>query len=543
MKQYKSFMVLVTISLLVAMSMMALPCNANEKVQIAAKTALTNLTTRSLGKLYKVRDLTETSAERETVLKACVAGLHAIGDVKNAAKVAGQLNGDDFLSLFTTECSGCNGEGSTQTPCSKCKGTGGCQNRKCNKGMVTHPRMDGREYEEKCSICGGSGKCTSCKGTGNVTKVCNRCKGSKRTINKKSAMTSCQAWLKILSISDEETRTREMEKENSRIARLFLKSEQSGAARGTEGGQAGTAKRCREQPGAQDEDRKRKYAEVLISQGLAANSSGKHRTFQQYKFDFEEYRQWKNEDATVVQKQRIIQRLFLNGFKSSFLKEWVRCYFALVPDGLSFVVSNITEQDGHMGYNVLLKLVKMNSGGDEDYLAKMLEERLCFSSYVRLIIPAYDKDVETWKKGKIIVSKGWVYEVCILDAVVTYGNGAKVPDQRITTSNGGYVQVFRSMDERFAIETEAQVRDVVRAFQMRNDTNKGSSSSSFDSRSSANTPVQDHSSGTRPEELAPMWKCRYCGHVVPGSTPPSISTCLQHRENGGFGPCVFDKVR
>lgn len=530
MKQYKSFMVLVTISLLVAMSMMALPCNANENVQIAAKTALTNLTTRSLGKLYKVRDQTKTSAERETVLKACVAGLHAIGDVKNAAKVAGQLNGDDFLSLFTTECSGCNGEGSTQTPCSKCKGTGGCQNRKCNKGMVTHPRMDGREYEEKCSICGGSGKCTSCKGTGNVTKVCNRCKGSKGTVNKKSALASCQAWLKILSISDEETRTREMEKENSRIARLFLKSEQSGAARRTDGGQAGTAKSCREQPGAQDEDRKRKYAEVLISQGLAANSSGKHRTFQQYKFDFEEYRQWKNEDATEVQKRRIIQRLFQNGFKSSCCEEWVRCYFALVPDGLSFVVLDVNESE--RGFSVSIKLA--NPGGNEDCLQKILYKQRLFDDYVCLFVPVHDKDVERWRKGMTIVSKGWVYYVFITDAVVIYKNGAKVPRQHISTSEWGRMLVFRSMDERLEFE---YIGTLNRAF------DEGLRSSSFDSRSSANTPVQDHSSGTRPEELFPMWKCRYCGNVVPGSTPPSNSTCLQHRENGGFGPCVFDKVR
>ena len=530
MKQYKSIMALAVISLLVSMSMMVLPCKANENVQIAAKTALTNLTTRSLGKLYKVKDQTETSELRETVLKACVAGLHAIGDAKNATKVAEELDGDDFLFLFTTECSSCHGEGSTETSCAKCKGTGNCQNRKCDGGVVTSEGFDGRRSTRKCSTCGGSGKCTNCKGKGNATRICGRCKGSKRTINKKSAMTSCQAWLKILSISDEETRTREMEKENSRIARLFLKSEQSGAARRTDGGQAGTAKSCREQPGAQDEDRKRKYAEVLISQGLAANSSGKHRTFQQYKFDFEEYRQWKNEDATEVQKRRIIQRLFQNGFKSSCCEEWVRCYFALVPDGLSFVVLDVNESES--GFFVSIKLA--NSGGNEDCLQKILYKQRLFDDYVCLFVPAHDKDVERWRKGMTIVSKGWVYYVFITDAVVTYKNGAKVPRQRISTSEWGRMIVFRSMDERLEFE---YIETLNRAFE------EGLRSSSFDSRSSANTPVQDRSSGTRPEELFPMWKCRYCGNVVPGSTPPSNSTCLQHRENGGFGPCVFDKVR
>lgn len=180
-------------------SSFVLPCKANENVQIAAKTALTNLTTRSLGKLYKVRDQTETSEERETVLKACVAGLHAIGDTKNAAKVAGELDGDDFLFTFTTECSGCNGEGSTQTPCSKCKGTGRCQNRKCEEGMVTRSGFDGRSTTRKCPVCGGTAQCRSCNGTGSASFTCQKCRGAKLVVKKEKAKASCRELLKNLS--------------------------------------------------------------------------------------------------------------------------------------------------------------------------------------------------------------------------------------------------------------------------------------------------------------------------------------------------------
>lgn len=178
---------------------LALPCKANEKVQVAAKTALTNLTTRSLGKLYKVRDQAEDAEQKETLLKACVAGLHAIGDTKNAAKVAGELDGDDFLFSFSAECSGCNGEGMTEKPCSKCKGTGRCQNWKCDEGVVTTKGFDGRQNIRKCSVCGGTAQCSSCKGSGSVSFTCRKCHGDKLVVKKEIARASCRELLKELS--------------------------------------------------------------------------------------------------------------------------------------------------------------------------------------------------------------------------------------------------------------------------------------------------------------------------------------------------------
>ena len=70
-----------------------------------------------------------------------------------------------------------------------------------------------------------------------------------------------------------------------------------------------------------------------------------------------------------------------------------------------------------------------------------------------LLIPARAEDVSDWKKGKIIVSKGWIYDVTVIDAVVTYKNGSTGVDRRI--GFGGYRfcdYMFRSMDERAAFD-------------------------------------------------------------------------------------------
>lgn len=546
---------------LLAVVLLPQPCEANEAVQTAAKTAVENVTGKTLGKLYKARSQASTPVRNKMDVRACIAGLYAIGDVKNAQKISEGVGEDAFISSLMDVCEGCNGEGVSSQPCYTCKGTGSCQNRKCNDGVVTSVGFDGRSSERKCATCGGTGCCSNCKGTGTTERKCNRCQGSGSVINKKLASSACQELLKALSTPGKEIEVCSAQVAKKTVAKVVASKSavngnrpspsSPGFRRSAARKSVASGNGSRSRDGAEERDRKQKEqlakleaAESArkVQQGILANRSGAHETFQKYKFDFEEYRQWENEETTEMQKRRIIQRLFQNGFKSVCCKDWVRCYFALVPDGLSFVVVNVTEGalNGHGGYFVLIKLEDGASGGN-NVLANILYKQCLFHYYgVCLFIPAYDKDVETWKKGMIIVSKGWVYDVGIINTVRIYENGAKWPDQRISTFQGGLLEVFRSMDERIAIETGAEEG---RASQMLNSGSKGPSSPSVDSRLSSSAPVQNPSSGTRSEDLFPMWKCRYCGNVVPGSTPPSISTCVQHRENGGFGPCVFDKVR
>lgn len=191
--------------MLVALSV--LPCVANEAIQAAAKTVSENLTGKNLAKLYKVRGRGSTPVRSEMALKACVAGLCAVGDEKNAKKLNDELAGRAYISSFMDVCPSCNGEGALQGACYKCKGTGSCQNRKCNGGSVVSSGLDGRSSVRKCSVCGGTGQCISCNGIGKTEKKCSQCQGVKKVVNKGSALTACKELLNALIVAGKEIDT------------------------------------------------------------------------------------------------------------------------------------------------------------------------------------------------------------------------------------------------------------------------------------------------------------------------------------------------
>lgn len=511
------------IFLLAMVSSMVRPCEANEAVQSAAKAALEKMSGGNLGKLYKVRSQAETAKRREMVIKACVAGLYAIGDAKNAMKVSENLSGDDYVSSFMSECGRCDGAGSLPRNCYKCKGGGKCQNSKCKDGTVTAPGFDGRSSSRKCSVCGGTGKCADCKGVGSTSSVCTSCNGAKRIVKKEQALASCQELLRALMVSGKEIKPDEEPKTETRLS--------------------GKKKDCK-RTSTEDNKSQRKEVESsevaeIIKRGCATNKSKAHKDFQEYEFDFADYQLWSDKRTTKLQKDKIIERLFSGGFESHLYKDWCRCYFALVPDGLAFVVRDVNESvysNGKKLYKVSLKFQNEAIGSD-------LREQRLFPGYHPQLVIEDDDMAAKLNKGDVLVSKGWVYDVYVVDAIVSsmdqLGRISKRVDRYI--AGGGRrscSNLYRSMDERNKIEIEAVEN---RGFQMLNNDNQ-ESGSSFGSRSSSYMPTQNRSSGIRSEDLFSMWKCRYCGNVVSSSMPPSNSTCLQHRENGGFGPCVFDKV-
>ncbi len=204
-------------------------------------------------------------------------------------------------------------------------------------------------------------------------------------------------------------------------------------------------------------------------QGLARNASGRSDEFKKYEFNFEDYRQWKDRGATKIQKEKILERLFSKGLKSYFYKDFIRCYYALIPDGLSFAVTEVNAwTDWHHSdypnikgpdvYCVTLDLLSYNqsyrtaSGSAEwtgqtwqsrDLSRFLSKEALLSSSRLKLMIPIDENAVESWKKGKILVSKGWVYDVHIM--------GAEIHRESI--------HAFRSIDERMELEDEFEEED------------------------------------------------------------------------------------
>lgn len=558
---------------------------ANDAVQTAAKTALRDVNGTSLGKLYKVRKQAETAERKEIVVKACVAGLYAIGDLKNARKIGEGLDVDELLDSFMSECDLCRGEGCSSRNCYKCKGAGTCQNSGCHEGRVIVQGFNGNHTERACSICRGTGHCPKCKGEGKLTETCRRCGGTKRSINKGKALGSCKELLKSLTVSlkneqttggednatspsrgkvregkkvetekelpktpavspkevqavgseenvhhpsqgkiqagenveneaeqetalpnaSDEVRALEKERNKARLAFRKAEKEVASAQRACKSAEEKYRRSnsdsrlldewnekervLREAEDAKDRARcvldeaERKLAEQLedekrkeekrnkdnrmmsfVQQGLSVNESRAHEKFVGHKFDFESYYQWADPKATSVQKERIFYRLLRNSYRSGLYKDYVRCGFALVPDGLSFMVHNVRESDinGCHHYSVSLELLthgeycdriagkwQGNPVQDED-LRNYVSKELLFPPRIDLLVMAAGGiEVESWRRGMVIVSKGWVYDIMIFDAIETFKDGSRRPVKELRYPEFA----FRSMEERLHFES------------------------------------------------------------------------------------------
>ena len=263
MKRYKCFMVMA------AMVALMLPCNASEAVQAAATAAAENMTGKNIAKLYKVRTEAENPDQCEVIIQACIAGLYAIGDTKNAKKINQGENRDRFIDSLMKECDLCHGEGRSQEGCYKCKGSGACQNRKCNNGTVTTAGFDGRSNVRKCSNCGGSGRCTNCKGIGKVARTCSRCNGSKKVIDKSIALASCKDMLNALIACGNEIQSRKKAEGATQLAQQMVEKEKQAREKAESNARLAVQN-------AENEKRQRKQAEESVRLAQQKADSERH---------------------------------------------------------------------------------------------------------------------------------------------------------------------------------------------------------------------------------------------------------------------------
>lgn len=201
----------------------------------------------------------------------------------------------------------------------------------------------------------------------------------------------------------------------------------------------------------------------FVQQGLSVNKSRAHKKFVEHEFDFESYYQWADHNTTSVQQGRIFERLLLNSYRSCLYKDFVRCGIALVPDGLSFAVRDVQEvnvNERHY-YRVFLELLTygctitgkgkwQGNPVQDDDIQDYLRKKFLFPSSIYLGILAADGGgVENWRKGTILVSNGWVYDVVIFDAIETFKDGSRRPVKEVRYPEFA----FRSMEERLHFES------------------------------------------------------------------------------------------
>lgn len=181
-------------------------------------------------------------------------------------------------------------------------------------------------------------------------------------------------------------------------------------------------------------------------------------------FNPEDYIEYWHRDATEIRKRRLFDKIWENALYSPHIKRDADnnplglVLLSKVPDNMVFVVDDVSLVELRGGGNVYcVKLTALVFGKrnytlgtvwngrkyqTEQYVELAIRAGALASRTVRLYVPTSDGDVEKWKKGDTVISKGWLNEWNIFNAVRT-GNGGKEEYREITMPG----EMFRSLLE------------------------------------------------------------------------------------------------
>ena len=168
------------------------------------------------GKWFKLSKKIEQEGLRQEVLKASAAAVICANKYDVYVKrIRPEIqNNDVFDGEFFDQCAVCRGTGKQDIKCIDCKGAKRCTHGNCNNGKTVVHRMSGNVVS-KCSKCKGTGLCQKCGGKGSVSRLCSRCDGSKKIINKERLMAVYQKHAQAAAKWKQE---REREEQERRVA-------------------------------------------------------------------------------------------------------------------------------------------------------------------------------------------------------------------------------------------------------------------------------------------------------------------------------------
>ena len=194
-----------------------------------------------------------------------------------------------------------------------------------------------------------------------------------------------------------------------------------------------------------------KSAQTLLSD-IEANQT----EISEGEFKPDHYVEYWNKDTTEIRKRRLFDEIWGKALYSPHLQRDAnnrplgKVLLSKVPDNMVFVVRDVSLSELRGGVNVYCVELKVLAFGEENYTlgtvwngreyqtARYVElaekAGALASSEVRLLVPTSHGDVEKWKKGDTVISKGWLNEWNIINAVRTYGNGGKEEYRKIEMS-------------------------------------------------------------------------------------------------------------
>ena len=213
------------------------------------------------------------------------------------------------------------------------------------------------------------------------------------------------------------------------------------------------------------EFRKEVRAIVKSAQTLLSDLEANQTEILKGEFKPDHYIEYWHKDTTEIRKRRLFDKVWEEALYSPHLQRDAnnrplgKVLLSKVPDNMVFVVRDVSLGELRGGMNVYCVKLEVLAFGKKDYtLGIVWNGRECqIKRYVklakdtgalkggteRLLVPTSHEDVAKWKKGDTVISKGWLNEWTIINAVRTYDNGGKEEYREIELSG----EMFRSLQE------------------------------------------------------------------------------------------------
>lgn len=183
-----------------------------------------------------------------------------------------------------------------------------------------------------------------------------------------------------------------------------------------------------------------------------------------------DYIEYWHKNVTGIRKRRIFDAVWEKALYSPHLQRDAnnnplgKVLFSKVPDNMVFVVDDVSLTELRGGGSVYcVKVTALVFGKENRTLGKVWNGRECQTeryvelakktgllkgNAVMLLVPTSNgnEDVEKWKKGDMVISKGWLNMWNIIAAVRAYDNGGKEEYRKIEMS-GEIVRSLRDWEE------------------------------------------------------------------------------------------------
>jgi len=198
-----------------------------------------------------------------------------------------------------------------------------------------------------------------------------------------------------------------------------------------------------------------KSAQTLLSD-IEANQT----EISEGEFKPDYYIEYWHKDTTDIRKRRLFDEVWEKALYSPHVQRDAnnnplgRVLLTNAPDNIVFVVNDVSLVELRGGGKVycveLTALVfgeKNNTLGTvwngrkdqtERYVELAKKAGVLAGGKVSLLVPTSHGDVEKWKKGDTVISKGWLNGWNVINAVRTYGNGVKEEYRKIEMSGKMY---------------------------------------------------------------------------------------------------------